>query len=256
MPEVLKLDILNSNIHDVGEVPHNGTQHGVAVYYRGYFPVSHVRGKISGNVISGYQKGGVTVNGQGVSVSINNNHVIGDGHVTFIAQNGIQVGYGASAKVENNDVSGNSFIGFPGDGSASGGILVVGGPGYGSCPDGNDCPYTSNVAVSENELRNNDVGVYFTNLQADFSAPTAIRTNNKAVENEISSDQCFNTAYQAAVSDQGNGDKIIENKISGPGYIGCKTVLNPAGNAIDADPSFTNNVVIRENEIGVSGDAD
>ena len=243
----VNVDIVNSSIHDIGEVPHNGTQHGVAIYYRGFFDVSAATGKITGNHIYAYQKGGIVANGQGTQVNVADNVVTGDGHVTFIAMNGIQIGYGASASVMRNTVSGNSFVGFPGDGSASGGVLLVGGPGYGTCPDGNDCPYTVGVMVNGNTLANNDVGVYFSNLQADFSAP-ATATNDKAVNNTISDDQCFNSAYQAGISDVGNNDKMINNKISGPGYVGCFTVFNPTGAAVDADPSFTNRAKVHANK--------
>ena len=243
----VSLDILNSNIHDIGETPHNGTQHGVGIYWRAFFTGNSVTGRIVGNTITAYQKGGIVTNGPEIQAIISDNTVTGDGHITFTAQNGIQIGYGASASVMRNKVSGNSYIGFPGDGSASGGILVVGGPGYGTCPDGNDCAYTVNTKINDNILVNNDVGVYLSNVQADFSAP-ATATNIKAVNNTISDDQCFNTSYQAAVSDQGNNDKIINNKISGPGYSGCTTVFNPSGNAIDADTSFTNRPKVHANK--------
>ena len=238
----VNVDIVNSSIHDIGETPHNGTQHGVAIYYRGFFDVSAVSGNISGNQIYGYQKGGIVANGGGTHVNISDNVVTGDGHVTFIAMNGIQIGYGASASVMRNTVSGNSFVGFPGDGSASGGVLVVGGPGYGTCPDGNDCPYTVGVMVNGNTLLNNDVGVYFSNLQGDLSAPTTA-TNDKAVNNTISDDQCFNASYQAGISDVGNNDKIINNKIGGPGYVACLT-----GVSIDANSSFTNRAKVHANK--------
>jgi hypothetical protein len=243
----VSLDILTSNIHDIGESPHNGTQHGVGIYWRGFFAQGGVTGRIVGNTVTGYQKGGIVTNGTGVQATISDNTVTGDGHVTFIAMNGIQVGYGASASVMRNRVSGNSFCGQCGDGSASGGILVVGGAGYGTCPDGNDCPYTVNTKVNDNVLTNNDVGVYLSNLAADYSAPLS-STNIKAVNNTISDDQCFNTSYQAGISDVGNNDKMINNTISGLGYVGCTSVYNPEGVAIDADVSFTNRPKIHANK--------
>ena len=244
----VNVDILTSSIHDIGETPHDGSQHGVAIYYRGFFAVSAVTGRIAGNTISGYQKGGIVTNGTGVQVTVTGNTVTGDGHVTFIAQNGIQIVYGASASVMRNTVSDNSFIGFPGDGSASGGIIVVGGAGYGTCPDGNDCPYTVNTKVNDNLLSNNDVGVYLSNLaDAQYSPPTSA-TNIKAVNNTISNDQCFNTSYQAGISDVGNNDKMIANRISGPGYIGCYTIYNPTGQAVDASTAFTNRPKVHANK--------
>jgi len=103
--------------------------------------------------------------------------------------------------------------------------------------------------VNSNTLINNDVGVYFSNGQGDalFSPPTSA-TNNKAVNNTISDDQCFNSAYQAGISDVSNNDKMINNRISGPGYVGCYTVFNPTGAAVDADPSFTNRPKVHANK--------
>jgi hypothetical protein len=241
----VNVDILNSNIHDIGEVPHNGTQHGVGIYWRGFFDGGGVNGRIVGNTITGYQKGGIVTNGSGVQANISDNTVTGDGHVNFIAMNGIQVGYGATASVMRNKVSGNSYDGH-GDGSASGGIIIVGGPGYNPCPNG-DCDYTVNAKVTDNVLINNDVGVYLTNLAADFSAPVTA-TNIKAVNNTISDDICFNASYQAAISDVGNNDKMITNKISGPGYLACVSIFNPTGAAIDADVSFTNRPKVHANK--------
>jgi len=244
---VVNVDIESSSIHDIGQNPHDGTQRGVAIYYRGFFNISAVTGNIKGNQIDHYQKAGIVANGQGTNVNVTDNVVTGDGHVVFIAMNGIQIGYGASASVMRNTVSGNSYIGFPGDGSASGGVLVVGGPGYGQCPDLNDCPYTVGVMVQGNTLTNNDVGVYFSNLQSDFSAP-ASATNDKAVNNTISDNLCFNRSYQAGISDVGNNDKLINNKVSGAGYIGCYSISNPTGAAVDADSSFTNRPKVHANK--------
>ena len=51
------------------------------------------------------------------------------------------------------------------------------------------------------------------------------------------------------MSDVGNNDKIINNKISGPGYGSeCPTVSNPTGAAVDADPSFTNRPKVHANK--------
>ena len=233
----ISLDILSSNIHDIGEVPHNSSQHGHGIYWRAFFAQGGVTGRIVGNTITGYQKGGMVMNGTGVQATISDNTVTGDGHVTFIAMNGIQIGYGASASVMRNRISENSYIGT--DGSAATGVLVLGGAGFGTCPDGNDCPYTVNTKVNDNVLANNDVGIWLVNRTSDGSAP-ATATNIKAVNNTLTDDLCFNSSYQAAISDTGNNDKMISNTISGPGYVGCFTAFNPTGVKIDADSSSTN----------------
>lgn len=63
---------------------------------------------ISGNTVAGYQKNGITANGS-VAASITGNTVTGAGPVDYIAQNGIQVGFGATALVSDNVVGGNDY---------------------------------------------------------------------------------------------------------------------------------------------------
>ncbi|MEO6078364.1 MAG: hypothetical protein ABIQ86_01100 [Steroidobacteraceae bacterium] len=238
---IVGVDVLNSNIHDIGESPLNGGQHGVAIYYRGFSDSSAVTGKVSGNRISKYQKGGIVANGPATQVAVSDNTVVGEGHISYIAQNGVQIGYGASASVMRNTVSGNSYVGL--GGWSSGGILVLGG----ACYQG---ALTTGIQIVQNTLANNDVGVYLSNgdSDGDFCSAPADPTNVKVVNNTISSDLCFNAAYQAGVSDVGNNDKIINNKISGPGYVGCSTAWNPAGVAVDAALSFTNRPKVHANK--------
>ena len=63
---------------------------------------------ITNNMITQYQKSGIVANGS-VAATITNNSVTGDGPITFIAQNGIQVGFGATAVVKMNSSSGNNY---------------------------------------------------------------------------------------------------------------------------------------------------
>lgn len=241
------VDVANSAVHDIGETPFNGTQHGVAIYYRA-FGTGGAGGKIRNNTVSRYQKGGIVANGN-TRADISDNTVTGLGRVDFIAQNGIQAGYGANASVMRNAVSGNAYTGT--NFASSGGILVVGGPFYGG-------DYTTGTQIVGNTLVNNDVGIYLSNLDNDPSnppdgyLPPSVPTNIKAVNNTLTNDAATNisgngpTGYQAGVSDVGNNDKIINNTISGAGY-------NPATQpgstfAVDADPSFTNRAKVHANK--------
>ncbi|HYL73036.1 MAG TPA: right-handed parallel beta-helix repeat-containing protein [Bryobacteraceae bacterium] len=236
------VDISNSSIHDIGENPFNGTQHGVAVYYRS-FGSGGATGKITGNTVSRYQKGGIVVNGDGSSANVQDNVVTGLGRVNFIAGNGIQVGYGANAQVMRNTVSGNAYTG-P-NFASSGGIIVVGGDFYGGS-------LTTGVQIVGNTLVNNDVGVFLSNLDATANAPSTA-TNVKAINNTITNDALTNLTgnismgYQAGVSDVGNNDKIINNTISGAGYAAPGSLLTFA-TPVDADPSFTNRPKVHANK--------
>ena len=234
------VNVTDSNIHNIGEVPFNGDQHGVAIYYRS-FGTGSVTGEISGNTISDYQKGGITANGN-ANVSVTDNTVTGLGPVPFIAQNGIQFGWGATGKAMRNTVTGNSYTGT--NDASSVGILVYSGPYAGSS-------YTTNLIVDGNTLTGNDVGVYLGNFDAKGNLP-ATKTNIKVVNNVISYDALNNVSgngdpigYQAGISDIGNNDKLINNKISGDGY---DSTLYP-GQAYSIDLSYAlNNAKVHANK--------
>ena len=106
--------IANSQIHDIGESPFNGAQHGVGVLYTtvhqdGSTTSSPATGTLSGSTITRYQKNGVVVSGTGAAVTVANNTVTGNGPVNYIAQNGIQISSGATASVTGNTVSGHFY---------------------------------------------------------------------------------------------------------------------------------------------------
>ena len=236
----VSVNVTGSAIHDIGETPLNGTQHGVGIYYRAFG--GSATGSISDDTVTNYQKGGITVNGN-VSATIANNTVTGQGPVNYIAQNGIQVGYGAEATVTENTVTGNVYSG-PNQAS-SGGILVVGGPFFDS--PGFISPYTVGLKITRNTLTNNDVGVFLFNADTNGLAP-ASRTKNFVKFNAITNDAVTNTTgqnatcgYQAGISDVGTKDLIVNNEISGAGYtpISGDCAGSPAAfvRFIDADPS-------------------
>ena len=108
------VNVTDSQVHAIGEVPFNGAQHGNAIVY-----LNGASGTISGNDVFDYQKNGITVSGKAAngidpgtavtSASVLNNVVIGEGQIDYIAQNGIQISFGASALVRGNTVSGNWY---------------------------------------------------------------------------------------------------------------------------------------------------
>lgn len=108
------VNVTNSTIHDIGETPLNGSQHGVGVLYTtinqaGASTGSSATGTLSGTTISKYQKNGVVISGPGAVVTLTSNVVTGEGPVNYIAQNGIQISFGASARLVDNDVSLNNY---------------------------------------------------------------------------------------------------------------------------------------------------
>lgn len=110
------VDVTNTTINQIGETPLNGTQHGIGVLYTtidqtGAPTRASATGTLSGSTITNYQKNGVVVSGPGAVVKVLSNTVTGQGPVNYIAQNGIQISYGASGTVTGNTVSNNWYTG-------------------------------------------------------------------------------------------------------------------------------------------------
>ena len=228
---ITNLQILN--IHQGAVLSGCQEGNGIEVRNLGASP-STVSAFIDGNTITGYQKTGIVVNGDSLG-TVTNNVVSGFGPQIYIAQNGIQIGFGANAQVMKNTVSGNSYTG---SSAASGGILVVAGPGYGS-------DYSVGGQIVGNTLTGNDVGVWLSQIDGSGNPP-ATQTNNKVMNNTISNSALTNgIRYQAGVSNQGNNDKIINNKISGIGYD--PLTLPGSTFAVDADVAFTNRPKVHAN---------
>jgi hypothetical protein len=81
----------------------DGCQSGLGIFVQsGNGGTSEV--SIAENVVTDYQKNGITANELGTTTTIRDNTLIGLGSTTGAAQNGIQVGYGAAGEVVHNFV--------------------------------------------------------------------------------------------------------------------------------------------------------
>jgi len=105
--------ITDTNVHGVRQGP-SGCQEGNAIEVRNIDALGNpastsVTVAIADNTATDYQKNGITVNGA-VNATITGNTVTGDGPVDYIAQNGIQIGFGATALLERNTVSANDYV--------------------------------------------------------------------------------------------------------------------------------------------------
>ena len=105
--------ISNNTVNDLeqGTNGQSGCQEGNGIDVRNApFTAGGVDFKvtISNNTVTDYQKTGILANGS-VAATITGNTVTGDGPVSYIASNGIQVGFGATATVKGNTASGNWY---------------------------------------------------------------------------------------------------------------------------------------------------
>jgi hypothetical protein len=238
------VDVLHSAVSEIGDKPIGGGQHGVAIYWVG----SNAKGNIQGNFIWDYQKAGIAVRGPTATSIIQNNRVIGLGPVNFIAQTGIEVGLGATTQIHENLVTDNSYTGANGD--LGGGILVYGGPCNGGAA-------TINTDVDQNTALNNDVGVWFSNLDGSC-LPLSTPTRNHAHSNTLLNNAINNTTgnsptqgYQAGILDQGDFDVMGDNYICGLGYQPSASTAAVALFTIDV--TATNNPLVRANNRICSG---
>jgi hypothetical protein len=122
-----------------------GCQDGIAVQVGRNFEQQAGSAIIRNNQIDLYQKGGVVVDGAGSYGLVTQNQVLGDLDLTpLIAQNGVQVGRGASADVDHNIIRDNFFARTGSDDAASGILLFE---------------TTAHVSADHNDLENNGIGI-------------------------------------------------------------------------------------------------
>lgn len=202
---------------------------------------------ITDNSVDDYQKNGITANENGSSVTIDGNTVVGIGPTSGAAQNGIQIGFGASGLISNNNVSNNvwspceSLTHCTTDAT---GILIF---------------ESDHVRVNSNNIGTNQIGIFaggnHTRISFNHVSDSrvldgvAIAGNNNIVElNEITQSD------EASVEIQGNNNSIFSNEflsadfgiLIDPGSTGTNrfgnqffAVLTEIANAAAADTSAT-----------------
>src|SRR5262249_42940652 len=84
---------------------HLDCDNGSAIYAQG--AGNNIRVAVLNNAVFDYQRGGIVMNEAGARGVIRRNTVVGWGPTPNIVQNGIQVGFGATAKVDHNTVQNN-----------------------------------------------------------------------------------------------------------------------------------------------------
>lgn len=126
---------------------------------------------ISNNSVRNYDKNGITASGPGdgspgPNVTVTGNTVIGLGATTVTAQNGVQIGYGATGKVISNNVVDDIYINPPACSPCYGssGILIYGSAG---------------VTVSTNTVENTQYGIVpVTASASQLANGTIVKSNH------------------------------------------------------------------------------
>ncbi len=205
-----------------------GCQSGLGIFVQsGNGIISDV--KLEANTVHDYGKNGITANEAGTKVDIRENTVSGLGVAPDIAQNGIQLGFGATGYVYKNAV-----------------INHV----YGLCTSTSSCSFTSsnillfdvnNVHVHQNVLGKSQVNVYVEGNRNKIEGNTIFDSDVwdgvdvYGDENQVKGN-VINSSDDTAVFVDGNRNQVSSNTIneatvgiwsaSGPTQIGYNRFFN------------------------------
>jgi hypothetical protein len=193
---------------------------------------------VNDNSVWDYQKNGITGNEQGTQLSVDGNVVTGIGPTPNIAQNGIQIGFGAAGKVTNNTVADNI---------------------YSICSSSASCPtnatgilifQSDGVAVRNNSLATNQIGVFIGGQNSVVASNTIsnsvaligvalVGNDDSAVRNTLTH------ADQAAVYIQGNGNRVTGNGIT-DAAIGVLKISGSTGSTIHNNTFFATLITVQD----------
>jgi hypothetical protein len=247
------LALADSVVEQIGDFPLQGCQSGVGVDAGDSLTGQIGHATLTDDTIKAYQKNGVVIDGPGSTGKITGTTVTGSGPTPTIAQNGIQISFGATGSVSDSVVSDNNYTGTPAEEgdypTYADGILVYGGGGS-VCGIGEVSPLVRGARVTGNTLTNNDVGIQLFNVNASCDKSVRTPTRDLACGNVISNSHGYagrvasppaniagyETArkvfigYQAGVTDSGDRDVVCDNQVSGVGYAqrdATRTLPNP-----------------------------
>jgi parallel beta-helix repeat protein len=86
-----------------------GNDAGLGMYLSGY--TTPVTVTVNNSTLTSYKKNGITASYSNMNAHLTGNTITGMGATTSIAQNGIQISYGATATISGNTISGNVWTG-------------------------------------------------------------------------------------------------------------------------------------------------
>jgi parallel beta-helix repeat protein len=201
--------ITGNHITRIEDNPLNGNQTGIGIEVGGSTTGTAT---ISGNTVDDYQKTGIEVDNTHSSATIKNNTVTGVGPTAAIAQNGIQIGFGATGTISGNTISENIYT--PQTFDATGILLFQSG----------------RVSVTGNTISNNDDGVWASTVRG-------VTINNNNITGSTWDAILLETATGSTV----NGNTLTGNGSGGVGDGGIELISSSAGNTLRNNQSNRNN---------------
>ncbi len=195
--------VAHVTIENVQNSPFNGVQNGVALYADNADSNPRTL-DVTNNTILNYQKNGMALSGAGLSVDVEGNAVTGAGATPLIAQNGIQVGFGAGGIINGNTVSGDSYTGASAADSAA--ILLF--------------ESAAGTSVTNNTISGSDIGIDVDDTTGAVAITSNQITGSPGAGILVDEDPGFSSAYD-----------IGHNTISGG--VGDGGAADNTGDGID-----------------------
>jgi parallel beta-helix repeat protein len=160
----------NNVLNETQLAGYTGCQNGLAIYVETSTGNTSTV-KITSNIVTGYQKNGITADDAGTNATITGNVVLGAGPTGGAAENAVQVAYGATATISGNRVGDDIWAPDTSSdtGDAAAGILV-----YDS----------ANVVITSNIVDSNQYGIAVVS-DGNGSASGATITQNSIYNTEI-----------------------------------------------------------------------
>jgi hypothetical protein len=187
---------------------------------------------VNNSIVQDYQKNGITGNEAGTVLTATSNTVVGQGSTTGAAENGIQIGFGATGTISSNTVSDDVWapdtISDPGDAAA--GILVFA---------------SKQVSITSNRVTNTQFGIAVVSDSVDGAADHATISSNvvnatrifDAIDvcsnNNSVSSNTINGADESGIhlddtcGSTGSTNSVLNNTIS----LTCAGILQGTGSA-------------------------
>jgi parallel beta-helix repeat protein len=194
-----------------------------------------LRATVSDNLIFDYQRSGLVANEAGTRVLVRRNTVTGDGPTPDQAQNGIQVGFGATARIVRNVVQNNH--------TPSTGCVFDGGNLFFQANGGliSRNTFTGNTAGvlvtgSNNRIRGNTVDGLTAGAAAGLDGISVFGDRNLVTRNTVRNNS------EAGIRVEGDGNRVLRNAVTGSHgaalcaglrtEAGCTSVIDQCGMGI------------------------
>ena len=186
-----------------------GCQHGISVNVGSHKANEVGHAKLENDVLSGYEKNGPTATNPGSTLVVKDSRITGEGPSPYIAQNGIEVAYGAKGTIAESTVSGNecqlegvcSSTALP---EQATGVLF-----YGAA---------TGTSIKESAISDNDIGEYYASTSPTLPAKAEVK---------FSYDTLTSNRYEGIVLEEGSASLKGES-ITGSGEVGLELVQSAA----------------------------